>query len=100
MYISVSWTPINGTPPADVAADVEHALDPADFTLVYAPFAGLHMAAVKGNNLERVIDLSQTLLPLSEARFDFVIAYAPRGHYMYMSDPNVATVQCDALTTY
>jgi hypothetical protein len=100
VYIAVIWSPINGTPSAEVAEDVDHALHPSDFQLVYKPFVGLHLAAVKGGALPRVLDLSQTLLPLSEGRFDFVITYAPKGHYMYLSDPNVVTAQCDALTQY
>jgi len=100
MYITLSWTPLNGTPAVDVVADVEHALDPADFDLVYNPFPGVHLAAVRGNNLQRVSDLSQTLMPLADGRFDFLITYAPKGHFMFLTDPNVSTARCDALSRF
>lgn len=100
MYIGISWTPIGDTPGHLVRADIERALDPKDFALVYAPFDGLHLAAVRGANLQRVSNLAQTLIPLADDRFDFIITYAPKGHYMFLTDPNLDTDQCRALARY
>ena len=100
MYVTVTWTPLNGTSTTAISNDIAHALDPSDFALPYEPYKGLYMAAVRGNNLQHVRDLAQTLFPLAQQRFDYVIAYVPKGHYMYVSGPNVSLARCDALTKF
>lgn len=100
MYVTVSWTPLNGTSPTAISNDIGFALQPKDFALPYEPFRGLYLAAVKGNKLQNVRDLKETLLPLAKDRFDFVIAYVPTGHYMYLSDPSAMADECDAISDY
>ncbi|MEO5567300.1 MAG: hypothetical protein ABIR92_02335 [Gemmatimonadaceae bacterium] len=99
VYIAISWIPLAGISAADVASDIDLALDPDDFEIAYSPFEGLHMANVKSENLGAIRDLGQTLIPLSDERFEFVMSYVPNGNYMYFSG-NVDGVRCDTLSQY
>ncbi len=99
MYIILSWQPLNATTPPDIVEDLDHAMPASDFINTFDAFTGLRLANVVGGNLQRVNDLGQTLLTLSDERFRFVLGYAKDGFFM-RSSSDVSQATCDAIATY
>ena len=85
MYITLSWTSLNGTSTADIRDDLDHAMPATDFDLIFDAYTGLRLAVVVGGNAKHVTDLHQTLIPLCANRFDYVIAHERKGNFMLVS---------------
>ncbi len=99
MYIILSWQPLNATAPPDIVEDLDHAMPASDFVNTFDAFTGLRLADVVGGNLQRVNDLGQTLLTLSDGRFSFVLSYSKQGYFMRAS-ADLSQATCDTIATY
>lgn len=97
MYLTLTWSPLNGTTKTTIEAEIFAAISAFKFVHTFISHDGVfHASILKGETLKQVQLLCNKLLETSDDRYTFVITISANSQTLWrsrdMTAPSFATM--------
>lgn len=97
MYLTLTWSPLNGTATNTIEAEIFAAISAFKFMHTFIPHDGVfHASVLKGETQKQIQLLANKLLETSDGRFTFVITVSANSQTLWrsrdMTAPSFATI--------